>query len=180
MTMMVVNRRRACKPSYVLCGMHMLPVLLPVMLILTVCCSMPTTVLGAQHCFHSHSYSKLGRHPPRGPGSTTDTLSGTGTGASTLHKHTTASCLSVQGGSFALPNTSTALALTRGGSTSTADSSRPLPSSSSLKATSLSVPSDVSAVDVDLPRWFVLLFGEFSFLLLILPIVIVKLILILI
>jgi hypothetical protein len=114
---------------------------------------------------------------------------GRGTGAS-------ASSLSVRGGSFALPNTEvtvvesstqtsvdycdgtggyvvsmrTDVALTRGGSRK-----RTFASSTSLKATSLGLSEPSPDDDVDLPRGFRKLFGEWSVFLLIVPLTILKL-----
>jgi hypothetical protein len=189
MTMMVVHPRRLCKPSSVRCGMKSV-----LLLILTVFCSMPTTVLGA----HSDSKRIRTRLQPWGLSrSGTDTLSGTG--SSTQHKHTTdASCLSVRGGGScgALPTTEvtvfttsvnsvdlcsegegyvvnmcTDAASTRGGSTDAGIYQRPFASSSDApEATSFA-----QSADVDLPPWFLKLFGPRSVSLLIVPLTILKL-----
>jgi hypothetical protein len=119
---------------------------------------------------------------------------------STQLKHTAAyaSSLSVRGGSFALPNTEvtvcgtstqtsvdhcdgtgaggyvvsmrTDAALTRGGSRE-----RPFTSSTSLKATSSGLSEPSPNDNVDLPRGFRKLFGEWSILLLVVPLTILKL-----
>jgi hypothetical protein len=201
MIITVLHRRRLClsKPSSVRCGMNQ--VILFGILILTVSCvsSMPTTGLGA-HCFHSYSkpLQPCGRRRCRLGNDTSS-----GAGASLRRKHAAAaSYLSIRGGSFDLPHTEvtvfgaqtsvdycgrgyvvsmyTTEELARGGSTDTAGSRRipPFISSNSRKATSL-VPSEPSADDdVILPSLLHRLLGEWSFLFLIIPIIILKLILI--
>jgi hypothetical protein len=164
--MTVVHLRRLRKKlSSVRCGM-LLPVLLAVIMILSVCSS------GA-HGFHSSSKRTPSRLQPWTRG----------TGASCFS-------LSVRGGSFARPNTEvtvvesstqrsvdycdgtggyvvsmcTHVALTRGGS-----GGRPFASSTSLRATSARPSEPSHDDDADLSWGFRKLFGEWSVFLLIVP-----------
>jgi hypothetical protein len=180
-----------CKPA----------LLLVVILILTVICvsSIPTTKLGAPQCFHRYS-KRLQPWNPRRCRASADISSDTAASLRSQRTPAAASYLSVRGGSFDLPTTQvtvfgpqtsveycgrdhivsmyTSEELTRGESTDPAGSCQipPFTPSDSLKATSLVPPEPASATDdAELPSILYRLMGEYSFVLLLMPITILKL-----